>query len=130
MLNSNCQKMPALETAAFVGGGLDLIKQKKLQKASAGTKVYTMPKTAVGKLIGGISGRTEAAKISSTMDKESTLSPKATANLIQQGKVPITGGLSFGGEAARKTYFPFALIAGVVAIFFFMRNRRGGRRRR
>jgi hypothetical protein len=130
MLNSNCQKMPALETAAFVGGGLDLIKQKKLQKASAGTKVYTMPRTAVGKLLGGISGRTEAAQISSSMQKESVLSPKAEANLIQKGAVPVTGGISFGGEASRKTYFPFAIVAGLVAIFYFMRNRRGGRRRR
>jgi len=130
MLKSNCQKMPALETAAFVGGGLDLLKQKKLQKASSGSKSFTMPKTAVGKFIGGISGRTEAAQITQAMQKESVLSPKAEANLMQKGAVPVTGGFSFGGEASRKTYFPFAIVAGLVAIFYFMRNRRGGRRRR
>ena len=122
--------MPALETAAFVGGGLDLLKQKKLQKASSGSKSFTMPKTAVGKFIGGISGRTEAAQITQAMQKESVLSPKAEANLMQKGAVPVTGGFSFGGEASRKTYFPFAIVAGLVAIFYFMRNRRGGRRRR
>jgi hypothetical protein len=47
---------------------------------------------------------------------------------LRQG-APISGGLSFGGEAQRKTFLPFAIIAGVVAIFFFMR-RKGGRRRR
>jgi len=122
--------MPALETAAFVGGGLDLLKQKKLQKAQSGSKSFTMPKTAIGKFIGGISGRTEAAQITQSMQKESVLSPKAEANLMQKGAVPVTGGISFGGEASRKTYFPFAIILGLVAIFYFMRNRKGGRRRR
>jgi hypothetical protein len=122
--------MPALETAAFIGGGLDLLKQKKLQKAASGSKSFSMPKTAVGKLIGGLSGRTEAAQITTQM-KESVLSPKAEANLMQQGaqRTPVTGGFSFGGEAAKKTYLPFAIVAAVVAIFYAMRRRKGGRRR-
>jgi hypothetical protein len=123
--------MPALETAAFIGGGLDLLKQKKLQAASSGSKSFTMPKTAVGKLLGGISGRTAAAQTQQQM-KESNLSEKAQANLMQQGSqksTPVTGGFSFGGEAAKRTYLPFAIVAAVVAIFYAMRRRKGGRRR-
>jgi len=122
--------MPALETAAFIGGGLDLLKQKKLQKAASGSKSFTMPKTAVGKLLGGLSGRTEAAQITTQM-KESNLSPKAEANLMQQGtrQTPITGGFYFGQEAKSKPWLPYAVVAAIVAIFYVLR-RRGGRRRR
>lgn len=120
----------ALAPAALIGGGLDLLKQRKLQAAASGSKNFTMPKTAVGKLLGGISGRTAAAQTQQEM-KESNLSPKAQANLMQQGtqKTPITGGFSFGGEAARKTYLPFVIVAGVVAIFYAMRRKKGTRRR-
>jgi hypothetical protein len=120
----------ALETAALIGGGLDLLKQKKLQAAASGSKSFTMPKTAVGKLLGGISGRTAAAQTTLQM-KESNLSEKAAANLMQQGtqRTPVTGGISFGGEAAKRTYLPFAIVAAVVAIFYAMRRRKGGRRR-
>jgi hypothetical protein len=120
----------ALNAAALVGGGLGLLKQKKLDQAATGSKSFTMPKTAVGKLIGNLSGRTAAAEQQQAM-KESNLSPKAEANLMQQGKLstPVTGGFSFGGEASRKTYLPFVVVAGVVAIFYAMRRRKGSRRR-
>ncbi|MEY4861029.1 MAG: hypothetical protein RL059_728, partial [Bacteroidota bacterium] len=42
---------------------------------------------------------------------------------------PVTGGISFGGEATKRTYLPFYLAAVVALIFFFMRKK-GGRRRR
>ncbi len=118
----------AVETAALVGGALELIKQKKLERAASGSKAYTLPKTQVGKLLGGISGRTAAAQITQDM-KVSQLSPKAEANLLQQGKVPVTGSLSFGGEAGKRTYLPFVIVAGIVAIFYSMRKRKGSRRR-
>lgn len=122
----------AIETAALIGGGLDLLKQKKLKQAASGSKSFSTPKTAIGKLLGNISGRTAAAEFQKDM-KESNLSEKAQMNLNQQRaterSTPVTGGFSFGGEAARKTYFPFALVAGVVAIFFFMRKKGRGRRR-
>jgi hypothetical protein len=44
-------------------------------------------------------------------------------------KVPVTGGISFGGEAQKRTYLPFAIIAAIVAAFYLMRKK-GGRRRR
>jgi hypothetical protein len=44
-------------------------------------------------------------------------------------RVPVTGGISFGGEAGRKTYLPFAIVAAVIAVFYFMRKKGRGRRR-
>jgi hypothetical protein len=126
----------AIETAALVGGALDLLKKKKLEKAATGSKIYTAPKTAVGKLLGGLTGRSAAAQTSTQLIemkaseqsvKTSQLSPKAEVNLAQQG-VPVTGGISFGGEAAKKTYLPFVIVAGIVAIFYSMRRRKSRRR--
>lgn len=120
----------AIQLAPLVGAGLGAFQQSKIDKALAGEKVYTKPKTIFGKLIGGVSGRTAAAE-ASQMTKTEPVSSKVTSAMApgQSRLTPITGGFSFGGEAAKKTYFPFALIAGVVAIFFFMRKK-GSRRRR
>jgi len=120
-----------------LGAGLGALQQSKLQKASEGTKTYTRPKTIFGKLIGGVSGRSAAYELQTEM-KETSLTPAAINSLqpasfttdpnIRQ-TFPVTGGVSFGGEATKKTYLPFAIVAGVIAIFYFMR-RKGGRRRR
>lgn len=121
----------AVQLAPLVGAGLGAFQQSKIDKALSGEKTYTKPKTIFGKLIGGISGRTAAAE-ASAMTKTEPVSDKvlnAMAPSQAKTQTPITGGISFGGEAARKTYLPFALLAGVVAIFFFMRKK-GGRRRR
>jgi hypothetical protein len=42
---------------------------------------------------------------------------------------PITGGFSFGGEATKRSYLPFAIVAAVVAAFYFMRKKGRSRRR-
>jgi hypothetical protein len=42
---------------------------------------------------------------------------------------PVSGGFSFGGEASKKTYLPFAIVAAIVAAFYFMRKKGRGRRR-
>lgn len=121
----------AVQLAPLVGAGLGALQQSKIDKALAGEKTYTKPKTIFGKLIGGISGRTAAAE-AQAMNKTEPISEKvqnAMAPSQARTQTPITGGISFGGEAARKTYLPFALIAGVVAIFFFMRKKGRGRRR-
>lgn len=121
----------AVQLAPLVGAGLGAFQQSKIEKALSGQKTYTKPKTIFGKLIGGISGRNAAAE-AQAMNKTEPISEKvqnAMAPSQARTQTPITGGISFGGEAARKTYLPFALIAGVVAIFFFMRKK-GGRRRR
>jgi hypothetical protein len=129
----NCNKdngpMP-IQLAPLVGAGLGALQQSKLEKAMSGQKTYTKPKTIFGKLIGGVSGRTAAAE-ASEQAKSAPLNP-AVMNSLQpsaKAQTPITGGFSFGGEATRKTYFPFIVVAGVVAIFYAMRRKKGGRRR-
>jgi len=117
----------AIQLAPLVGAGLGALQQSKIEKAMAGEKTYTKPKTIFGKLIGGISGRTAAAE-ASAQTKTAPLSD-SVMNSMQSKQTPITGGFSFGGEATKRTYLPFYLGAIVLGIFFFMR-RKGGRRRR
>ena len=121
----------AIQLAPLVGAGLGALQQSKIDKALAGEKTYTRPKTIFGKLIGGVSGRTAAAEASAGV-KTAPLNEKVMNSLQPSAKyqgTPITGGFSFGGEATKKTYLPFYLGAVVLGIFFFMR-RKGGRRRR
>lgn len=117
---------------ALVSGAIANIRENKINKALAGTKTYSRPKTIFGKLIGGVSGRT-AASDAQAQNKTSPLTEKemnAFAGSAQQNRsVPVTGGISFGGEAIKRSYLPFYLGAIVLGIFFFMR-RKGGRRRR
>jgi len=119
----------AIQLAPLVGAGLGALQQSKIDKALAGEKTYTKPKTIFGKLIGGVSGRSAAAEASASV-KTAPLSESVMNSLQPSAKsTPITGGFSFGGEATKRTYLPFYLGAVVLGIFFFMR-RKGGRRRR
>jgi len=129
----------AIQLAPLVGAGLGALQQSKVNKALEGTKTYTKPKTIFGKLIGGISGRTAAFE-AQQMSKSEPIDSKvlnsfagAAAPTTQMAKqsTPITGGFSFGAEAKQKTYLPFAIIAGIVAVFYFLfgKKKRGGRRR-
>ena len=121
-----------IQLAPLVGAGLGALQQSKIDKALAGEKTYTKPKTIFGKLIGGVSGRTAASEASASV-KTAPLNEKVMNSLQPSAKssgTPITGGFSFGGEATKRTYLPFYLGAVVLGIFFFMRNRKGGRRRR
>ena len=129
---SSCNKMaidPA--SAALIAGALGSFKQSKIAKAEAGEKTYTKPKTIFGKLIGGVSGRTAAAEVSTGINKSNPVSEKILSSMApdQARQTPITGGFSFGGEATKRSYLPFAIVAAVVAAFYFMRKK-GGRRRR
>jgi len=127
----------AIQLAPLVGAGLGALQQSKIDKALAGEKTYTRPKTIFGKLIGGVSGRTAAAEATqqykSAPISDSVVNalqpPSSTLDPSMRQSFPVTGGLSFGGEATKKTYLPFAIVAGIIAIFYFMR-RKGGRRRR
>jgi hypothetical protein len=121
----------AIQLAPLVGAGLGALQQSKIDKALAGEKTYTKPKTIFGKLIGGVSGRTAAAEASAST-KTAPISESVMNALSPSAKssgTPISGGFSFGGEAAKKTYLPFAIVAAIIAAFYFMR-RKGGRRRR
>ena len=115
---------------AAIGAGLGALQQSKIDRAISGDKEYTKPKTFIGKLIGGVSGRSAAAEASAG-SKSAPLSPQVLNSLQpnERASVPITGGFSFGGEATKRTYLPFYLGAVVLGIFFFMRKK-GGRRRR
>lgn len=118
-----------IQLAPIVGAGLGALQQNKIEKALSGEKTYTKPKTIFGKLIGGISGRSAAAE-ATDMYKSNPLSEKVTNSMAKTNTgVPLTGGISFGGEAAKRTYLPFAIVAAVVAAFYFMRGKKGGRRR-
>lgn len=121
----------------LLGAGLGALQQGKIDRALSGDKVYTKPKTIFGKLIGGVSGRSAAAEASASV-KTAPLSEKvmnslqpSAANLdpSYRESFPVTGGISFGGEAAKKTYLPFAIVAAIVAAFYFMRKKGRGRRR-
>lgn len=123
--------------APLIGAGLGALQQSKIDRALSGDKVYSKPKTIFGKLIGGVSGRTAASEASASV-KTAPISDKVMSSIQPQSynldpnmreSFPVTGGISFGGEATKKTYLPFYLGAVVVAIFFFMRKK-GGRRRR
>jgi hypothetical protein len=119
----------AIQIAPLLGAGLGALQQSKIEKAMAGEKTYTKPKTIFGKLIGGVSGRTAAAEASS-QSKTSPLSNSVMSSLQPSAKsTPITGGFSFGGEATKRSYLPFAIVAAVVAAFYFMRKKGRSRRR-
>ena len=120
-----------------IGAGLGALQQSKIEKALAGQKTYTKPKTIFGKLIGGISGRTAAAEASSSV-KTAPLSEKVMNSLQPQEanldpsyreSFPVTGGLQFGTQAKSRPWLPYAIVAGIVAIFYFMRGKKGRRRR-
>lgn len=129
MCKSDSANPMAIQLAPLVGAGLGALQQSKIEKALAGEKTYTKPKTIFGKLIGGVSGRTAAAEASAST-KTSPISDSVMNSLQPSTRTtPITGGFSFGGEAQRKTYLPFAIVAAIIAAFYFMR-RKGGRRRR
>ena len=137
MSNCNQQKPMAIQLAPLVGAGLGALQQSKIEKALAGQKTYTRPKTIFGKLIGGVSGRTAAAEATQQF-KTSPISESVLNSLQPSSNVldpnmrqsfPVTGGISFGGEASRKTYLPFAIVAAIVAAFYFMRKKGGSRRR-
>ena len=117
-----------IQLAPLVGAGLGALQQSKIDKALAGEKTYTKPKTIFGKLIGGVSGRSAAAE-ATAQTKTAPLSESVMNSLAPRQSTPITGGFSFGGEATKRTYLPFYLGAVVLGIFFFMRKK-GGRRRR
>lgn len=123
----------AIQIAPLVGAGLGALQQSKVEKALAGEKTYTKPKTIFGKLIGGVSGRTAAAEASASVKTapidSRTLNSLGPNTAPMSSKVPVTGGISFGGEAIKRSYLPFYLAAVVAAIFFFMRKKGRGRRR-
>jgi hypothetical protein len=111
----------AIAIGSALQAGKQAITNVKLAQVASGTKTFTEPKTAIGKLIAKVTGRSEAL-IAQNMNKE------AISNLaVQRAGVPVTGALQFGEQAKGRSYLPFALLAGVVLFFFspiFKKRRR------
>jgi hypothetical protein len=132
----NNQLMP-VAIGPLLGAGLGALQQSKIDKALAGQKTYSKPKTIFGKLIGGVSGRSAAADASASV-KTAPLSEKVLNSLQPQAanldpsyreSFPVTGGVEFGTQAKSRPWLPYAIVAGIVAIFYFMRGKKGRRRR-
>lgn len=109
-----CDKMPI--SAVAVASALDAVRgavvTKKLTQVQEGVKEFTPPKTGLGKLIGKISGRTEAYQIQTEMKKESL------SNSAIQAGIPVSGALQFGQASQKMAWLPFAIVAAVVLYFF------------
>lgn len=126
-----------IQLAPLVGAGLGALQQSKIDKALAGEKTYTKPKTIFGKLIGGVSGRSAAAEASASVktapinEKVMNALQPTSSNLdpsLRQS-FPVTGGVQFGTQAKSRPWLPYAIVAGIVGIFYFMRGKKGRRRR-
>lgn len=133
MSNCNNNRPMPVAIGPLIGAGLGSLQQSKIDKALAGEKVYTKPKTIFGKLIGGVTGRTAASEASASV-KTAPIDERTYNSLVpnqapMSSRVPVSGGISFGGEAGRKTYLPFAIVAAIIAAFYFMRRKGRGRRR-
>lgn len=127
----------AIQLAPLLGAGLGALQQSKIDKALAGEKTYTKPKTIFGKLIGGVSGRTAAAEASAST-KTAPLSNAVMNSLQPQSSnldpnmrqsFPVTGGVQFGTQAKSRPWLPYAIVGAIVAIFYFLRGKKGRRRR-
>ena len=118
----------------LLGAGLGALQQSKIDKALGGQKTYTKPKTIFGKLIGGISGRTAAAEASASV-KTAPLSDTVMYSLndknqpTERQSFPLTGGVQFGTQAKSRPWLPYAIVGAIVAIFYFLRGKKGRRRR-
>ena len=122
---------------AAIGAGLGALQQSKIDRALSGDKEYTKPKTIFGKLIGGISGRSAAAEAtaqtktapisSAVMNSLQPSSSNLDPNIRQS--FPLTGGVQFGTQAKSRPWLPYAIVGAIVAIFYFMRGKKGRRRR-
>jgi hypothetical protein len=117
-VSSKMEPISAIATGALTA--IKGLQTSKIQQAQSG-KTFTPPKTALGKIIGSISGRTQAALLSSDMKKESI------TNSALRSSVPVSGALQFGGEARKNAWLPFAVVAAV-ALYFITGRRRKKRR--
>ena len=85
MSSCNNNNNMAIAIGPLIGAGLGSLQQSKIEKALAGEKTYTKPKTIFGKLIGGISGRSAAAEASAST-KTAPLSNQVIIDILSNGK--------------------------------------------
>lgn len=79
------------------------------------------PKTVFGRFLGNITGRTA---------KTSTSTPAAPISSIplQGASTGLSGSIQFG-QNQRLNLLPFGIVAGIVAIIYFLTSRKRSRRR-
>lgn len=118
--------IPILSAVGAVSQGLTAAKLSQVEQG----KTFTAPKTGAGKLIGRITGRTQAAAASQQMAQSSApVSPGTAKNLLRQN-VPVSGAVSFGAEQNQTLKILGLLSAAIVAIFYFNSQKKGRKRRR
>lgn len=128
----NAMPIPFLAIAGGAQAGLNAIKGGAVARAESGQTV-TAPKTIAGKILGGITGRNEAAQISQSMQAaraNAPVSPAVEKTLRREG-IPVSGGLQFGkAENDRQFLTRIAVIAGaaVVAVVYFLNPKKRKRR--
>jgi len=86
--------IPILSAIGGVGQGLSSVSQglvqKKLGQVEAGTKEFSQPKTGAGRLIGRLTGRTQASDMQQAGRTTGAVSPTVGNVLGRQG-IPVSG---------------------------------------
>jgi hypothetical protein len=122
-------KMP-LGIFGAATAGLNILKNSKIQAAQDGGTEYTRPTTVFGKILGRVSGRSDAYAVQEQVKAESSNNmDSATAkNLARQG-FPLSGSLSYGAEQNSNLKL-FALVGAVIVSIFYFNCPKGRIRRR
>jgi hypothetical protein len=124
--NSSCKsKNMALAGILSAGvAGAKALQDSKINAVVSGTKTVTKPKTIFGKLIGSVTGRSQAYAVQEELKNTSSTDMYQSNSLLQSSRTPVTGGISFGGQATQKTWLPFAIVGAIIAFFYFNRNKK------
>jgi len=130
-VNINNHNNMAFPIGALASTALAGMQASKIKQAEAG-KVFEPPKTDVGKLIGRLTGRTQASQISEAQKVATSSAPVDMAtqkNLSRQG-IPVSGGLSFGQAKQGETLKILGILGAVVVSIFYFNRSKGRKRRR
>lgn len=117
--------IPILSAIGGVSQGLTNL---KVQQAQAGTKTFSEPQTGAGRLIGRLTGRTQASEVQKSAQSTGPMSP-AVSNVLGRQGIPVSGGIQFGKSEQNRDVKILGLVGVVVlGIFYFVTK--GGRKRR
>jgi hypothetical protein len=105
----------------------------KLQAVQAGEKTVKPPKTVFGKLIGRVTGRTQAAELQKSLSSSSASTSNTTSAMpipVNQVGAGISGSLQFGQQQQQASLPRLALIGAVlISVVYFFTQKKGRRRR-
>ena len=110
----------ALPFLALGAAGLKAFQGSKLQGVQDGTKIIRPPKTKLGKLLGTVSGRTQANELQKQIQNEKN----------QTMRNPVGGSVQFGTQT-KQANLPFLAIvaATILGVVFFLSGSTKKRRR-